>query len=99
MKRVEELCTLTCTGYDEDAALEAALARSRHDSQQHASHPTHHTSHNLQDDENLARALQQSLDLDQQDSALASSRNVRPSQVIPSRGVQQSKSCKKCQYK
>ena len=99
MMEVEEHFALTCTGYDEDAALEAALARSRHESQRHAGHPTHHTSHNLQDDEDLARALQQSLDLDQQDSALASSTNVRPSQVVPCCGVQLSMSCKVYQCK
>lgn len=91
--RVEEYFALTCTGYDEDVALKAALERSRHDSQQHAGHPTKHTSQNLQDDEDLARALQQSLDLDQQDSALASSSNVRPSQVVSFVTVQQSMSC------
>ena len=83
---------LTGTGYDENAALEAALERSRHESQQHAGHPMHHTPHNLQGDKDLARALQQSLDLDQQDSTLASSRNVRPSQVIPCCNVRQSRS-------
>ncbi len=65
-------------GYNEDAALAAALERSRQETHQHS---TSQSSHALQHDEDYARALQESLNLEHQDSALASSGNVRPPQV------------------
>jgi len=67
-------------GYNKDAALAAALERSRQETHQHST-SQHQSSHALQDDEDYARALQESLNLEHQDSALASSGNVRPPQV------------------
>ena len=72
---------LIYAGYDEDAALQAALERSRQEAQQSHAFSQRQSASTLQDDETLARALQESLNTDHQDGALAASGNVRPLQV------------------
>ena len=76
----ETIRTRNFAGYNEDAALAAALERSSQEAQQRST-SQHQSPHALQDDEDYARALQESLNLEHQDSALASSGNVRPPQV------------------
>jgi hypothetical protein len=68
-------------GYDEDAALQAALERSRQEAQQNVASCQCQSASSLQDDENLARALEESLNSEHHDGALPFSGNVRPLQV------------------
>ena len=67
-------------GYDEDAALAAALEGSRLEAQQQHV-PQRQSILALKDDEDIARAMQESLDLDHQGTASAYTGDVRSAQV------------------
>ena len=83
-RRVSELVRIKLgqclPGYDEDAALAAALEGSRVEALQLLV-PQRQTAPALEDDESFARAIQESLNLEHQDRTLAYSGKTQPAQV------------------